>query len=441
MPQLIAYAETVGYAGYRGLATAGFSLAVWGVVTGNPFMNSGVTSLTALMAKSDLKGDSYVSEHGEEEYVRLVAAYSLWVGICSIGLAILGLGQLTGLVPKPVRSGFKWGCALGVLVSAIPNGLFAGGNKELKSLVSDSALGDALNPLKANFPGGVNVASVFYALSHPNLWALAPTLLFVLGTAFVMQSKSFLPKGCPPGTEVVLLTAAATLYSMKFSYDAATVGEIPALNEDAGITVPGLGLRIPIEFLDIKQLVKDDVPLMVERCFNGSWILLTVTACVFSSVNFLSIVGIASIFETENGIPWSARRELCSQGFACVGAAAVGSAPVSGSLSRSLVSRMTGTSSQLACIVTALCWIYLQPFMSIMTPCPKAALSAVIVSAVLKGIVQPKDMMSLKGLDSLVGWFSGIMTATTSPTNGFLAGLILYVVLSVLRTPEKEKGE
>ena len=31
VPQLIAYAETAGYAGYRGLATAGPPLLVWGL--------------------------------------------------------------------------------------------------------------------------------------------------------------------------------------------------------------------------------------------------------------------------------------------------------------------------------------------------------------------------------------------------------------------------
>jgi hypothetical protein len=34
VPQLIAYAETVGYAGYRGLSTAGPPLLAWGVATG-----------------------------------------------------------------------------------------------------------------------------------------------------------------------------------------------------------------------------------------------------------------------------------------------------------------------------------------------------------------------------------------------------------------------
>lgn len=105
VPQLIAYAETVGYASYRGLATAGPPLMAWGFTTGGPFMNSGVTSITALMAKSDLNGEAYMAEHGEEAYVELVAAYSLYVGIASIILAIVGFGKLASYVPKSVRTG------------------------------------------------------------------------------------------------------------------------------------------------------------------------------------------------------------------------------------------------------------------------------------------------------------------------------------------------
>lgn len=107
VPQLIAYAETVGYSGYRGLATAGPPLFAWGLVTGSPFMNAGVTSITALMAKTDLDGESYVAEYGEEEYVNLVAAYSLYVGLASVLLAVVGFGKLAQRVPKTVRSGFK----------------------------------------------------------------------------------------------------------------------------------------------------------------------------------------------------------------------------------------------------------------------------------------------------------------------------------------------
>ncbi len=107
VPQLVAYAQGVGYASYRGLATAGPSLFAWGLATGSPFMSCGVTSITALMAKADLDGESYVAEYGEEAYVKLVAAYSVWVGLCSAALGILGFGKLAGMVPPNVRKGFK----------------------------------------------------------------------------------------------------------------------------------------------------------------------------------------------------------------------------------------------------------------------------------------------------------------------------------------------
>merc|ERR1712127_1116269 len=141
-----------------------------------------------------------------------------------------------------------------------------------------------------------------------------------------------------------------------------------------------------------------------------------ISATLFAAVNFLSIMGIAGGFEAENGIAWSPPRELISQGVACGVAGITGSAPVSGSLSRSLVSRMAGTTSQFGCMVTAMCWICFLPYMSIMTPTPKAALSAVIVSAVVKGVVVPKDLLKLNTFsDQLVGWGTALATACTSP--------------------------
>jgi MFS superfamily sulfate permease-like transporter len=401
-------------------------------------MNAGVTSITALMAKSDLKGDSYVAEHGEEAYVQLVAAYSLSIGLASAVLAATGFGKLAQAVPKPVRTGFKWGCAVGVLVAALPNGLFWKGGSELKQRASESDFLEAfIVPWKNLFPGLNNVSQVLFAMTHPWLWSWAPTIMFVAGTAFVMEGKRFLPEFFPPGTDVILVTAAAALYSVYAKYDGAIVGEIPIMDADAGISLLGGRLKIPVEVLNIKKLVTE-VPLVEQ--FGGSYILLAISSLLFAAVNFLSIMGIASGFESEDGIPWSAERELVAQGVSCAVAAAVGSAPVSGSLSRSLVSRMTGTTSQLACIVTALCWIYLLPYMGIMSPTPKAALSAVIVSAVLKGIVVPKDLLKLKGTDIVTGWGTGLLTAISSPTQGFGAGIILHYALSFFRSIAKEKA-
>jgi MFS superfamily sulfate permease-like transporter len=434
VPQLIAYAETAGYAGYRGLATAGPPLLTWGLVTGGPFMNAGVTSITALMAKSDLDGEAYAKEHGEEAYVELVAAYSLWIGVASALLAVVGFGKLAKGVPKPVRSGFKWGCAIGVLVSALPNGLFNKGSSQLKGMVAESEMwGMIVRELKTRVPaatGAVNVTSILYCLSHPWEWSVIPTALFVLGTWFVMNGKYVLPKFLPPGTEVIIATAGATLYSMYFDYEGGIVGEIPAMDPDAGLKIGGF--TVPVEMLDYQKVL--DAP--IAECFGGFPIMFA-SATLFAAVNFLSIMGIASGFEAEDGIAWSAPRELLSQATACWMAALVGSAPVSGSMSRSLVSRMTGTTSQLACIITALIWIFMLPYMGIMTPTPKAALSAVIVSAVVKGVCMPKDLLKLGGLDAVTGWATGILTSVTSPTLGFGIGLAIHFALSPFNKKEK----
>ena len=336
----------------------------------------------------------------------------------------------------------KWGCSVGVLVSAVPNGFFAGGGGELKALVSVSPLGDVISSLKNALPaatGAVNVASFFFGLLHPQYWAPITTIIFLACTVIVMKGSQFLPKSFPPGMEVIIATAAATLYSMNFDYEGGVVGEIPALDPDAGISLFDGMIRLPVEIVDVRGLITD-VPI-TERCFANSWIMLMISASLFAAVNFLSIMGIASGFETENDIPWSAPRELMAQGVSCGVAAAVGSAPVSGSMSRSLVSRMTGTTSQMACLVTALFWIYLLPFMSIMSPTPKASLSAVIVSAVLKTVLIPKDLLKLQGLDAVIGWSTGITTALTSPTIGFGAGLVFYVSLSLFRGKPKQKAE
>lgn len=244
-------------------------------------------------------------------------------------------------------------------------------------------------------------------------------------------SRYVLPKTFPPGIDVIIVTLACALYSYYTQYDGAIVGEIPSSALSGGTSLFDGQVHLPFDILDIKQLMTE-TPLVQQ--FGGSYILLAVSSLMFAAVNFISIMGIANGFESDDGIPWNANRELFAQGTGCTMAAFVGSPPISGSLSRSLVSRMTGTTSQLACIVTALCWMYLLPYMNVMSPTPKAALSAVIVSAVLKGILLPKDLKRLTGMDAIIGWCTGIVTAISTPTTGFSAGLILHYSLNGIRS-------
>ena len=76
--------------------------------------------------------------------------------------------------------------------------------------------------------------------------------------------------------------------------------------------------------------------------------------------------------------------------------------------------------------------------MNIMSSTPKAALSSVIISAVLKSVVFPTGLQQLKGVDYLVGWGTGVATVFTSPTTGFAAGLVLWCVATLIKPAAKK---
>lgn len=382
------------------------------------------------MTKSDLDGENYVAQYGEEAYVSLVSIYSIHVGIASLVLSLTGLGKLaTKSIPKAVRSGFKWGTGIGVLCSAVPNGFLLKGNSTLNLIISDhesaAQLRVYLGFLRNTFPiakGALTVTKTIYLLTSPHHWSLFPSAILFLCTACVMKGSQYLPKYLPPGSDVILVTAAATIFSLKTNYEGAVIGQIPVASNEQGSILP----------FEFDTSILSHTPIIVDRCFNGSILYLFFSAAVFSSINFLSIIGVASAFEAENNIPWSPTRELAAQGVANCVAGCTGSAPVGGSLSRSLVSRMTGATSSLSSIITALCWIWLLPYMSFMSSTPKSALSAVIISAVIKSILYPKDLLRMNNfIDKLSGWCTGIAICLTSPTVGFTFGIMLYNTLKI----------
>ena len=199
-----------------------------------------------------------------------------------------------------------------MLSSALPNGLYAYGST-LKNITANSAVGKVVVSVKTIMPSATGisgVANIFYAITHPQSWDIIPAILFLGCACFIMNAKSFLPKAMPPGSEVLIATAAATIYSAYFGYNGGVVGEIPTIESSSGLSIFGL-VKIPIEVADLNKLL--EVPI-AKRCFNGSMVKLFITAAIFSGVNFLSIVGIASGFEAENAVTWSAPRELIAQG-------------------------------------------------------------------------------------------------------------------------------
>jgi len=464
LPQLIAYAETVGYtSSYHGLVTAGPPLFVWGLCTGSPWTNAGVTSLTAIMTRADLglldtNEAAYDAKYDTPgAYKDSIALYSLCVGVTSLLLALVGFTKLAVKhVPHSVKVGFQWGCEVGVVTSALPGGLYYtfGSLSNVKEQITNSYFGLLAKSVQYYIPDATGISGVTnmtYALMHPTSWDIDAFVIFINCIIFIMYAKDyFLPRWTPPGSEVILATIAATFFSIYTNYEGGIVGDIPSsvsslleggadgvgdgfaklLDSSFWTSCQENGLLSTITTLPLQEFINHvkhliTVPI-VERSFDGSIITLFITATVFSAVNFLSIVAISSGFERDDDVPWNPNRELVAQGVSNIVSGLVGGAPVSGSMSRSLISRMTGATSRVACIVTSLIWIYMMPYMSAMSYTPKAALSAVIVSAVMMNVINPTKLLSLCGIDFIVGLGTAFVSAIVNPTMGFVLGCVLH---------------
>jgi MFS superfamily sulfate permease-like transporter len=479
LPQLIAYAETIGYtSSYHGLVSAGPSLLFWGVCTGSPWTNAGVTSLTAIMTRADLgllgtnEAAYDIKYDTPGVYKDSIALYSLFVGVTSLLLALVGFTTLAVKhVPYSVKVGFKWGCEMGVLTSAVPGGLYyytttTLSSSSIKEQITNSYFGLLATSVQYYIPDATGISGVInmtYAILHPKTWDIDAFIIFINCIIFIMYAKDyFLPRWTPPGSEVILATIAATIFSIYTNYEGAIVGDIPSSTSSSLLEGGGFAklldssfwttcqenglLSTMTEVLPIQEFITHvkrliSVPL-IERSFDGSIITLFVTATVFSAVNYLSIVAISSGFEKDDNVPWNPNRELVAQGVSNIVSGLVGGAPVSGSMSRSLISRMSGATSRVACIVTSLIWIYMMPYMSVMSYTPKAALSAVIVSAVLMNVINPTKLLSLCGIEFIVGLGTAFVSAIVNPTMGFVLGCVLHYSIHMgMDTKKKMKAK
>eukprot|EP00636_Phaeomonas_parva_P008723 CAMPEP_0118874974 /NCGR_PEP_ID=MMETSP1163-20130328/16216_1 /TAXON_ID=124430 /ORGANISM="Phaeomonas parva, Strain CCMP2877" /LENGTH=440 /DNA_ID=CAMNT_0006810425 /DNA_START=44 /DNA_END=1366 /DNA_ORIENTATION=+ len=407
VPQMIAYSELVGLPGFRGLKTAGPSMIGFGLTTGHVWLSQGVTSVSAVMAKSDLDGDKYAEENGTEAYVQLVCLYSLLVGVASILLALVGAGKIAQNIPKPVSTGFGWGASLSILASQMPDALFARG----KSFAKAASAG-VLPSLPAFMKGAGGVMRLIWSLINPMLWGPYTVPFAGLTIYVLMKGKEYLPKGLPKGSEVLMVTALFTAVSAHFGYSeyGNVVGEIPKDDGEASM--------LPFE-------VRTEFPF-------DQIMALAPKAALFAIINFSATVSICAAFEKE-GMPFNANRELLAQGTSCLVAGVTGSPPVGASLSRSEVQKMLGASSVVSGIVNGLVLVFLLPAAALLADAPKAVLASIVIASVIKKVLMPKPLLNLAGVDAAVGWFTAFAVALCDPTIGIVGGVVLYFALSVFK--------
>lgn len=167
-------------------------------------------------------------------------------------------------------------------------------------------------------------------------------------------------------------------------------------------------------------------------CLGGVHIAV-ISATAFATVDFLAILSV---------VPSGPASELFGQGFACVVSGMVGAAPIGGSLSRSLVAQMTGCTSPLMGLVAGITTLILSfpQFGMLLAPMPKSVLAAVVLAAVLPGVIRPNDVLKLRGIGGIAGWATTIACCLSDPTIGFGVGLVVHTTLVAVNSLFKKKG-
>ena len=158
---------------------------------------------------------------------------------------------------------------------------------------------------------------------------------------------------------------------------------------------------------------------------------MLVAAVGIVAIGFSQTAGDGRFFATKHGYRIDVNQETVAEGMANLGAGLIQGIPVSTSLSASSLSDSAGAKSAVASLTTGavvvLTLILFAPLFSVL---PKAVLGAVIIDAVIGGMI---DIPEMRRLYRVKRFDFGIAVAAILGvlTLGVLAGIVIGVILSL----------
>ncbi|MBT8405024.1 MAG: sodium-independent anion transporter, partial [Gemmatimonadetes bacterium] len=371
IPQSMAYAELAGLPPHVGLYAAALPPIAAAFSASSPYLQTGPVALTALLTLGALLP---LASTGTPEYVALAVLLAMVVGVTRVLVGLLRSGGVAYLMSQPVLMGFTSGAGLLILSSQLPGALGASG------VPSDAGV----------------LQSATWALANPGSWEIASLVLAAGTVAVILGGRRIHP--LVPG--VLIATGAGLVWSIATGYGGPTVGEVPR-----GFPTPSLDL--PWRSLPV----------------------LLVPGIVIALVGFAEAASIARTFAAQDRAPWDPNKEFIGQGLANLASAASGGFPVGGSFSRSSINHLAGATSRWSGAITGLVVLAFLPIAFVLTPLPRAILSAIVISAVAS-LVKLRPLLRLikiSPLQAMVGWATFGFTLILAPRvdQAVLLGVVL----------------
>ena len=315
-----------------------------------------------------------------EDAAQLVAAIAVATGVLFLLLAIFRLGWIARFLSKAVVTGFLAGAAVDVVIGELPK--LTGTERRATAHGASSRAGSARSGTRSG-----------------------TTLLVGAGALAVILALRFLAPAVPGALVLVVGGLLASSLFDLGAHGVALVGDVPS--------------GLPTPELPDAALVRDHIgPIMI-------------AAVALLLIGFSQTAGDARAFATRHRYRIDVDQESVAQGMANVGAGVLQGMPVSTSLSASSLNESSGARSPMASLVAGgLVVATLLVLAPLFSDLPKAVLGAVIIDAVVFGMIDVAELQRLRRVARFDFWIAvaailGVLSV------GVLAGVVVGVALSL----------
>jgi len=378
VPKNLGYAGIAGVPLQNGLYAAAAGAILYAIFGTSRQISMGPSSGLAAVAASAVLAASIV---GEQDVASFVAGITLASGILFLLLAVFRMGWIAQFLSRAVVTGFLFGAAIDVVIGELP---------KLTGTETEGA-----NPIQELWSwfgtlGGTHPTTVLVGLI---------SLVVVFGLRVVAPRV--------PGA--LVLVVGGLLASALFDLSAkavAVVGDVPR----------GLpALQVP------------DLQLLWE---HAGTVALAAVALVM--IGFSQTAGDARTFAAKHRYQIDINQESVAQSMANIGSGLFQGMPVSTSLSASSLNdrsgAKTGVASLTSGVTVLLTLLILAPLFSDL---PKAVLAALIIEAVVSGMMDLPEMRRLFRVKKVDFWIAVVALLGTL-VFGVLAGVIIGIGLSLV---------
>jgi high affinity sulfate transporter 1 len=378
VPKNLGYAGIAGVPLQNGLYAAAAGAILYALFGTSRQISTGPSSGLAAVAASAV---AVAGITGTQDVASFVAAITLASGVLFLLLAVLRMGWIAQFLSRAVVTGFLFGAAIDVVIGELPKltGTKVTGSNPLQELWSWlGSLGDS---------------------------SLVTVLVSVVALVVVFGVRVIAPK--IPGALVLVVGGllASWLFDLG-SHGVALVGEVP--RGLPAFQVPGT------------------------QVLSGHASTVAIAAVALVLIGFSQTAGDARTFAARHRYRIDINQESVAQGMANVGAGLFEGMPVSTSLSASSLNDHSGARTGLASLTTGVIvlatLLVLAPVFSVL---PKPVLAALIIEAVVMGMMDVPEMRRLARVQRFDFWIAVAAIAATLVV-GVLAGVIIGIGLSLI---------